>query len=794
MGVARASAAVFSHAYVRALERLAGSAPAFAGIMREPRADDSAETVQNCSDTALLCFAHGYRELDAVETRGGGGGARSAAASTSAPMCGATVGSYRYGYSHVDPFVVLAAVQLPPGGRVEPWCATDGSLPPLHAYPELVRADTSHFLALASPDAPVAALLQRLGSVFPSARIAVGTALSVRARTSSTTLPAQLFSNFASNVDHNTALGFALHLPPSLTGAAAAGGAAAVAAAQQQQQQQQQWVAALDRLIAEAYGSVEFEGVHGFSCSKALEKRLFLVRNIAVGPTRYHLPLPPSPPAPLEATAAAAAPAHAPPPPAAAAPLRPPVIRPLGAAAIHALPPSQPLRPLPLFLMDSLLLPGQRADFRIFEPRYRHMLRRHFEHGELFAVCLPPARIGAYGAEEEEEEGVALEWAPTPLDAPPPTHGATAVAAPAAVATVLGDDAPHRAVPAAAAAPPLRADAAAGCSSRGGGGGGGAVEQQQQQAPSSGGERRVATVVVVRRVHALDADSGRITLQLEGVRRVRVGATWVSPATFGLVHGAATWLDDDAAHSCSVAAAAAVPGAAAAAAAAGDQAPPTPATPPPPARTPTADRLAREAVDVLCGTGLGHVRLRQMLSKSSLRRKGGGSVLVPTPPPPAAAASGGSGGGSGGGADWVLAPTLRPEASPGVALTLASSAAAGGGVGSNAQLAAQLATLSPQALSWWLAELLPVPGSIKQLYLETTSTADRLSRQLAYLRERVGGGGGGAPDEAGASCAASASESGVAPTTGGASGGGGAGGSSSAAEPVSAGQQPDLAA
>ncbi len=331
--------------------------------------------------------------------------------------------------------------------------------------------------------------------------------------------------------------------------------------------------------------------------------------------------------------------------------------------------------------MDSILLPGQRVDVRIFEPRYRHMLRRHFEHGELFAVCVPPVRIGEYDGEHGGAEDT-LQWEGAAPPAPPPPGGAPDGVSTAAVATVLGDDGPTSGVPPAAGA------AASDCSS----------------SSSSIEERRVATVVVVRHVHALDAASGRVTVQLEGVRRVRVGSTWVAPATFGLVHGTVSWLDDAAtAHSgpADAAAAGAPPGGG--------------------GRASSATRVAREVASVLCGTGLGHVRVRQMLAKYCQRREGGGPVLVPTP--------------AGARGDCVPAPTLRPEASPGVGAghTLASSAA-GGGIGSNAGLAAQLASLSPQALSWWLAELLPVPSSVKQLYLETASTADRLSRQLAFLQ------------------------------------------------------------
>lgn len=685
MAVARATGTTFSSAYVRALETLAASAPAFAGIACAPHGGGavSGGAVSLRSDTALLCFAHGYRELDAVNSGGGGGGASGAAVSTLAPMCGATVGSFRYGYSRVDPFVVLAALRLPPGGRVEPWCATGEALPRLHAYGELVRANASHFLALASPEAPAnrrAALLQRLGAVFPSARIAMGTAMTARARSSAGTLPAHLFSNFSPVGADTTALGFALHLPPPAPGGDA----------QQQAQRVAAWAATVDRLVAAAYGGVEFEGVQGFACSAELEKRLFLVRNVVVGPTTR-----PPPPPPTATTATATGPAATAGVTTAASPALPPLPvvpahrppTPLGAAAIHALPPSAPhapspappLRPMPLFLMDSILLPGQRVDVRIFESRYRHMLRRYFEHGELFAVCVPPARIGEYDGEHGGAEDT-LQWERAALRAPPPPGGALDGVGTAAVATVLGNDGPTSGVPLATR------------------------PASDSSSSSSIEERRVATVVVVRHVHALDTASGRVTVQLEGVRRVRVGSTWVAPATFGLVHGTVSWLDDAAiAHSgpADAAAAGVLPGGG--------------------GRASSATRVAGEVAGVLCGTGLGHVRVRQMLAKYCQRREGGGPVLVPTP--------------TGARGDCVPAPTLRPEASPGVGAghTLASSAA-GGGVGSNAGLAAQLASLSPQALSWWLAELLPVPSSVKQLYLETTSTADRLSRQLAFLQ------------------------------------------------------------
>ena len=47
------------------------------------------------------------------------------------------------------------------------------------------------------------------------------------------------------------------------------------------------------------------------------------------------------------------------------------------------------------------------------------------------------------------------------------------------------------------------------------------------------------------------------------------------------------------------------------------------------------------------------------------------------------------------------------------------------------------ATTTPSELSWWLADVLPVPVTLKQTWLDMDSTTERLQRQLAYIESKL---------------------------------------------------------
>jgi hypothetical protein len=714
---ARAHGDVFAEAYLEALEAVVGL-PGFGGLV----VDDAvaagggggagAPNGQAAStelplpqprplpdDLLLVCLAHGYSSLEGVVTaddarRGSSAGADAAAdaygaavaARTRAPLIGATVGSYRYGPFRVRPFVSLTAVRLPSGDgsggggatRVEPWVATGGALPRLAAYADIVTADASHFLALASPEAGLkerSGLLSRLAHAFPSGRVACGTAMAAPLRSSDGALPALLFCNFAPVGEDTTAVGFALHWRRGHGDAAA----------------QQAFV---DRAVAAAYADAEFDGLQGFAANSALERRFFLSRNAAVGATRPMLPAA-APDAAATATVAAAASATAAPaavsPSAAAATTSAaaaaeasaalPAPRPLlpGSSFINALPAEAPLPALPLFIVDTVVVPGQRVDFRVFEPRYRLMLKRYFEDGAMFAVTLPPARVGDFyelkaDAAAAAEEEVAADAASAAVAAGtlPPTP------------TVLG----------APMLPPACADAPAPAPSASATGGG-------------GGDRRTGTVVCVRHVHSIDGASGRLALQLEGVRRVALDRAWVAPGTFGLVHGSGRWVDD-----------------ADADAAAGNGAPTAAAA---------ADVAAR-ILALLRGDSPAHTRLRRLLASWGASGKQG---VVLAPP---------GGGSTVGGSAIAGAPSSLTNSGGG-----GGSGAGTGGSGGTSwdpDPLASLARLSPAGLSWWLGEVLPVPQSVRQLYLDAPTTADRLMRQHAFLSSKLADLAVGAPKSA----------------------------------------------
>lgn len=662
----------FGDSYLRALESIASS-PGFSHVIRDASQAGSITQPSFVSDVALLCFVHGYRDLDAVSSDGaaiakkepGAKAAKDLAAErTAAPMVGCTVGSFRYS-SSIDPFVSLTAIKLPQGGIVEPWFANGSTLPQLADYAARVKADSSHFLAVGSPDvlaSEKAALLARLSAIFPSARIACGTAMEALTRTSRIG-SAHLFSSFAPLSGNTTAVGFALHMPPGELS-----GAAALDVKDAAQRLRLRHAGLVERAIVASFGDVEFPGVDGLFCNPQVERRLFVPRGVTVGPVRHSTqrPLTQGEKEVVDAAAAAQVTknaANAVPSPALApisqSPLSPLASSPRtvpGPEDVASLPAGPLPRPLPIFMIDTAILPGQSAHFRVFESRYRHMLRRHFETGELFALSVPPQ--GIRDARDDGAQSNAADDGGAEL--PQPGRAVSGTVEQWSVATALGTDAPFSAAPAV-----------------------------DVEGPSRGQRGQVATVVAVRAVHAVDKDSGRLAVQLQGVRRVRLADSWVAPGTFGLVHARAAWMDDGIEEDLPAEASGAT----------GDA-----------ARGAPAAAQAAAVLELLGGVSPAHVRLRQLLRKWDDARRGAGPWSTP-PPHLVPSSLHGSGG---------------VQSTPRVTGTY-------GSAGSQLSVPGG----SPESLSWWLADVLPVRQSVRQVYLESTSTADRLSRQLAFLSSKL---------------------------------------------------------
>jgi hypothetical protein len=142
------------------------------------------------------------------------------------PLLGCSAGSFVYNArSSMRPFVSLTAITLPqlPGVRLEPFVCVGSHLPQLRSWPDLVKANSSHFFLVGRPSAAgesqdeLQALVSRLGSLFPDAMIAAGRALPpARLGLPSPTAAsdrhsALLFANFAPLAAPATSMGIAVH-------------------------------------------------------------------------------------------------------------------------------------------------------------------------------------------------------------------------------------------------------------------------------------------------------------------------------------------------------------------------------------------------------------------------------------------------------------------------------------------------------------------------------------------------------------------------------------------------------
>lgn len=359
-------------------------------------------------------------------------------------LIGCTGGDYADGVSGRG--LVLAALDVPASVVVEPFVCRTSALPALAAYPTRLREDASAFLLLASPTSGerdcVASLADRLSRAFPSSVVAGATAAAPRPVPSALPASTQLRPVpgrpllFSSTID----------VPTS----AAVLGLALHGLHPSMRHE------LITRLLGAAFSEVEFDGFTGLFAGRAEMRRLFGVRGLRPGPVAA-LPAPDA-----------------------------------------ALP--GPVAPLPVFMLDRPIVPGEVLDVRIFEPRYRLMLKTFFTDKRPFAVSMLP-----HVAEAGVEEGT----------------GPRAEGVPVTLTAIAGDSAP---VPPQGASPPPPATW-----TRGG-------------SPAA----RAGTVVRVKEVFEVGAD-GSAVVRLQGLSRVSwEGAAWRGPRSFGLVHArAGTWLRDE---------------------------------------------------------------------------------------------------------------------------------------------------------------------------------------------------------------------------------------------------------
>ena len=219
------------------------------------------------------------------------------------------------------------AVWLPEGAQATAWSAEGDELPSFFAdaaqLEDLLRRQPS-FVLLGAPDGPLVRLAERLRRVFPAA-----TSVGAMPALSSTRVLALRARGGA--LERARSVGLALRLPE-----------AARAEARDEARDGDgdgdggMLVADAARLVREVWGN---EMPHDrFLLDGAVAKELFVPRDIAPGAQ----PLPPAP-APV------------------------------------AYPPEEPPRLLPVFPLDLVVFPGGAAPLRVFEPRYRVLVKAALE-------------------------------------------------------------------------------------------------------------------------------------------------------------------------------------------------------------------------------------------------------------------------------------------------------------------------------------------------------------------------------------------------------------------------------
>jgi len=362
-------------------------------------------------------------------------------------LIGCTGGDFADGVSGRG--LVLAALDLPSSVIVEPFVCRTSALPSLGSYPTRLREDASSFVLLASPTSAerdcVASLADRLSRAFPRSVVAGATAAAPRPVPSTLSATTQLRPVpgrallFSSAID--------VHTSAAVLGLALHG------------LHPDMRHELFYRLLGAAFSECEFDGFSGLFAGRAEMGRLFGVRGLRPGPVAS-----PAPDATL---------------------------------------PGAPVAPLPVFMLDRPVVPGEVLDVRVFEPRYRLMVKHFFTEKRPFAVSMLP-----HVAEEGVEEGAA-------------PHAEGAPLAPFTLTAIAGDSAPCAPQGASPPPPPTW--------TRGG-------------SPAA----RAGTVVCIKEVFEVGPD-GSAVVRLQGQSRVTwEGAAWRAPRTFGLVHArAGAWLRDE---------------------------------------------------------------------------------------------------------------------------------------------------------------------------------------------------------------------------------------------------------
>jgi hypothetical protein len=305
-------------------------------------------------------------------------------------------------------------------------------------------------------------------------------------------------------------------------------------------------------------------------------------------------------------------------------------------------------------------------------------MREHFRTGRPFCATLPPPRVTSFYDHDQNHDDSSVH-----------DGGATAEA-PAAAAAGVADGiivrAPATGVPTALPSvatslpPVLAAPAAAGAAAPGLVTTGVTRSRWQR----TGTLMRVCAVTADGPASSGVAGERELAVQLEAVGRARLHEAWVTPGGFGLLHAAAlslTDVDGDAALPVAEVPAASTTGTEEEQAAVIAQ------------RIVTMWREFSAAEAATAGLApIIAARMRRLLRSWDAQGRAPPDAILP----PVRAGTG-----------TAAAPAPQREGA-----------------------------VTPEALSWRLAELLPVPGTVKQLYLDTASTSQRLQRQWAYLLDR----------------------------------------------------------